>query len=134
MFRKRLKTDFYIVDIMFLCWQWIDGILMNDSFLFLQLKLICLLFVQKYWVISSQHIDIDFRFSRRKILRVREWNLAWYMIYNVLVRLWSKIIEKWGTRCIFMLLNKTYILPPFWTRSVDVFKMVWKTTVSTSLR
>ena len=79
-----------------------------------------------YWVICAQHPGIDFRFSQREILRVRAWNLAWYMFNYVTVRLWSKIIEKWGTRCIFMLLKMTYILPPFWTRSVGVFKWFGK--------
>ena len=35
----------FLVEIIFLCWQWIDGILINDSFLFSLLKLISLLFV-----------------------------------------------------------------------------------------
>ena len=121
---------------MFPWWPWIDGILVtgNDSHLFSPLELIWLLFVYKYCVICAQHIDIDIHFSQREIIRVRAWNLAWFMFNNDILWLWSKIIKKWGTRCTFMLLNMTYILPPFWTRYRGVFKMVRKTLISAYLR
>ena len=56
------------------------------------------------------------------------------MCNNDILRVLSYIVEKLGTRCIFMLLNITYILPLFLTRFIGVFKMVQKTPISTYLR
>ena len=96
---------FFIVDIMFLCWQWIDGVSINDSFYF------------RYWnwfvfclrnLRTTHWHRFSFFFTGNTA-----WNLAWYMFDNDIARPWSKIIEKWGTRRIFILLNMTYILSPF---------------------
>jgi len=92
--RKRLKTVFmywtlwghYISTDSSELLDWLNW-LINDSLLLSPLKLICLLFVYNCCVICAQHIDIDFRFSQREILRVRAWNLAWYMSNNDILRL-----------------------------------------------
>ena len=51
------------------------------------------------------------------------------MFDNDILKLWSKIIEKLGTRSIFMPLNMSYILPPFSAFFRGVFEMVPKIPV-----
>ena len=51
------------------------------------------------------------------------------MYNNDILNLWSKIIEKLGTRNIFLPLNMTYISPTFLALFIGVFKKATKITV-----
>ena len=51
------------------------------------------------------------------------------MFNNDNLNLWSKIVEKLGTRNIFLPLNMTYISPTFLALFRDVFKKATKITV-----
>ena len=51
------------------------------------------------------------------------------MFNNDILNLWSKIVEKLGTRNIFWPLNMTYISPTFLALFRDVVKKATKITV-----